>query len=269
MSAGLGGAEGPGDSQRQFSRVAEAYRRSPTHADPVSLARFLELAQLRPNHKVLDVATGTGNVALAAAPDVAEVVGLDITSSMLEQARMQAAEREIRNVRFVRADAEMLPYPAHSFDRVLVRSAPHHFLNLIKSLAEAYRVLRPGGVYAVSDCSPPPVVRDWLEVVELGRDPSHVRSRALEEWRALLQGVGFTVEQAERIEQEKDVLQWFDLVRLPERRKRKLLDYYETAPQAVRSQLLGQWREGRLYHRYWHAMIRARRPLQVAARSGR
>jgi len=250
------------DSQRQFSRVAEAYRRSPTHADPVSLARFLALAELRPNHRVLDVATGTGNVALAAAPLVTEVVALDLTPQMLEQARRLAAERELRNVTFLVGDAQQLPFPAASFDRVLVRSAPHHFKQLITALGEAYRVLRPGGVFAVSDCSPPPVVRDWLEVVEVGRDPSHFRSRALEEWRALLQSLGFTVEHAERIEQEKDILEWFDLVKLPEKRKRRLLDYYETAPQAIRGQLLAQWREGRLYHRYWHALIRARRPIQ-------
>jgi len=164
----------PGDelteSQRQFSQVAEAYRRSPSHADPVSLARFLGLAELRPNHRVLDLATGTGNVALAAAAHVAEVVGLDITPRMLEQAKQQAAQREIRNVTFIVGDAERLPFAASTFDRVLVRSAPHHFQQLIPALGEAYRVLRPGGVFAVSDCSPPPVVRDWLEVVEVGRD---------------------------------------------------------------------------------------------------
>jgi ubiquinone/menaquinone biosynthesis C-methylase UbiE len=267
VTAGPGPAEGDDltDSQRQFSQVAEAYRQSPTHADPVSLARFLALAELRPNHRVLDVATGAGHVALAAAPQVLEVVALDITPEMLDQAKQLAAAREIRNVTFVVGNAEQLPFPAASFDRVLVRSAPHHFKQLIPALAEAYRVLRPGGVFAVSDCSPPPVVRDWLEVVEVGRDPSHVRSRALEEWRALLQSLGFTVEHAERIEQEKDILQWFDVAKVQEKRKRKLLDYYETAPQAVRGQLLAQWREGRLYHRYWHALIRARRPIQPAA----
>ncbi|HEY6538235.1 MAG TPA: methyltransferase domain-containing protein [Candidatus Dormibacteraeota bacterium] len=250
------------ESQRQFSQVAEAYRQSPTHADPVSLARFLTLAELRPNHRVLDLATGTGNVALAAAGQVAEVVGLDITEPMLAQAREQAAEREIRNITFILGDAEELPFGAGTFDRVLVRSAPHHFRQLVAALSEAYRVLRPGGVFAVSDCSPPPVVRDWLERVEVGRDPSHFRSRALEEWRALLTSLGFTVEHAERIEQEKDILQWFDIAHVSEKRKRQLLDYYETAPQAVRGQLLAQWREGRLYHRYWHALIRARRPIQ-------
>jgi ubiquinone/menaquinone biosynthesis C-methylase UbiE len=259
---------GPGDSgeltdsQRQFSRVAQAYRESPTHSDPVSLARFIALAELRPNHRVLDVATGAGHTALAAAPHVLEVIGLDITPAMLAQAKRLAAAREIRNVSFVQGNAEALPFPAASFDRVLVRSAPHHFAQLIPALAEAYRVLRPGGVFAVSDCSPPPVVRDWLEVVEVGRDPSHVRSRALEEWRALLQSLGFTVELAERIEQEKDILEWFEIAKLDDKAKRKLLDYYDSAPQAVRGQLLPQWREGRFYHRYWHALIRARRPIQ-------
>jgi ubiquinone/menaquinone biosynthesis C-methylase UbiE len=194
------------DSQRQFSQVAEAYRQSPTHADPVSLARLLALAELRPNHRVLDVATGTGNVALAAAPQVAEVVGLDITPQMLEQARQLAAEREIRNVTFLLGDAEQLPFPAASFDRVLVRSAPHHFKQLITALTESYRVLRPGGVFAVSDCSPPPVVRDWLEVVEVGRDPSHFRSRALEEWRALLQSLGKKKKKTKNKEKKSKVI---------------------------------------------------------------
>ncbi len=252
----------PADSRSQFARVAQAYRTSTTHADPISLARFLELAELRPNHRVLDVATGAGHVALAAAPQVREVVALDLTPEMLEQARTQAAEREIRNVEFVLGDAEQLEFPSSSFDRVLVRSAPHHFRHLIPALAEFHRVLVPGGALAVSDCSPPPVVRDWLEVVEVGRDRSHVRSRELEEWRALLQALGFTVELAERIEQENDVLAWFERAGVDDPTRRRLLDYYETAPQAVRDQLSPQWREGRFYHRYWQGLLRARKPLE-------
>jgi ubiquinone/menaquinone biosynthesis C-methylase UbiE len=264
-SPGSGEGDDLTESQRQFSQVAEAYRQSPTHADPVSLARFIALAELKPNHRVLDIATGAGHTALAAAPYVLEVVGLDITPEMLDQAEELAAEREVRNVSFVIGDAQQLPFSASSFDRVLVRSAPHHFKQLIPALAEAYRVLRPGGVFAVSDCSPPPVVRDWLEVVEIGRDPSHIRSRALEEWRALLQALGFTVEHAERIEQEKDILEWFEIAKVGDKEQRHLLDLYETAPQAVKGQLLAQWREGRFYHRYWHALIRARRPIQPPA----
>ncbi|MHB8395368.1 MAG: class I SAM-dependent methyltransferase [Candidatus Dormibacteria bacterium] len=263
MSSGSQSPQGsdPAASRDQFSRVAEAYRTSTTHSDPVSLARFIDLADLKPNHRVLDIATGAGHVAVAAAPMVKEVVALDITAVMLDQARQLAASRESRNISFVLADAEALPFTSESFDRVLVRSAPHHFRNLIPALAEAYRVLVPGGAFAISDCSPPPVVRDWLEVVEAGRDRSHFRSRALEEWRALLQSMGFTVEQAERIEQEKDILEWFDRSGVTPRDRRRLLDYYETAPAAVAGQLTPQWREGRFYHRYWYALIRARRPL--------
>jgi ubiquinone/menaquinone biosynthesis C-methylase UbiE len=252
----------PIDSREQFSRVAEAYRNSPSHSDPVSLARFIEIADLKPNHKVLDIATGAGHVAVTVASQVREVVALDITAEMLDQARGLAAEREARNISFVLADAEDLPFPSASFDRVLVRSAPHHFVHLIPALSEAYRVLVPGGAFAISDCSPPPVVRDWLEVVEVGRDRSHIHSRALEEWRALLQAMGFTVEHAERIEQEKDILDWFERAGVTAAGSRKLLDYYETAPQAVRNQLTPQWREGRFYHRYWHGLVRARKPLE-------
>ncbi|MGA9774891.1 MAG: methyltransferase domain-containing protein [Candidatus Dormiibacterota bacterium] len=257
-----GGEPGPTDSRAQFARVAQAYRTSVTHSDPVSLARFIEVAELRPNHRVLDVATGAGHVALAAAPLVREVVALDITPEMLEQARGQAAEREVRNIEFVLGDAEELDFPSASFDRVTVRAAPHHFKRLIPALAEFHRVLLPGGALALSDCSPPPVVRDWLEVVEIGRDSSHIRSRALEEWRALLLSMGFTVEHAERIEQEMDVLHWFERSGVEDATRRRLLDYYETAPQAVRDQLTPQWREGRFYHRYWQGLLRARKPLE-------
>ena len=264
MSSGPDGPGGnePLHSKEQFSRVAEAYRHSPSHSDPVSLARFLEIADLKPNHRVLDIATGAGHVAITAARQVREVVALDITPAMLDQARQLAAEREVRNITFVQADAEELPFPSASFDRVLVRSAPHHFVHLIPSLSEAYRVLVPGGAFAISDCSPPPVVRDWLEIVEVGRDRSHIRSRALEEWRALLLSMGFAVEHAERIEQEKDILEWFEVSGVSDAVSRKLLDYYETAPEAVRGQLTPQWREGRFYHRYWHGLLRARKPLE-------
>ncbi len=252
---------GPGDSRDQFSRVAEAYHTSETRSDPVFLARFISICDLKPNHRVLDLATGAGHVAMAASPLVREVVALDVAEEMLDQARSLSASQEARNVTFVLADAEALPFPAESFDRVLVRSAPHHFPHLLLALAEAHRVLVPGGVFAISDCSPPPVVRDWLEVVEAGRERSHFRSRALEEWRALLQALGFTVELAERVEQEKDILEWFDRAGVAPRDRRRLLDYYETAPAAVLGQLTPQWREGRFYHRYWQALIRARRPL--------
>ncbi len=248
-------------SQERFAEVAAAYRRSPFHQDPVALEAFLAVAELAPPHRVLDVATGAGHVAVAAAPRVATVVGVDITEQMLEQARDLAAEREVRNVEFVPGDAERLPFPDQSFDRVLVRAAPHHFRNLARACAESFRVLRPGGVFAVCDTSPPPIVRDWLEYVEVRRDPSHVRARVLEEWRALLTAIGFAVEHAERVEQEWDVLAWFGLMRVPDPVVRELLDYYDTAPQAVRGAILPQWREDRFYHRYWHATVRARRPL--------
>ncbi len=262
MTSGREGEERPIASSRdRFAPVASAYRHSPFHRDPVSLERFLTLAELAPTHEVLDIATGAGHVAVAAAPRVRRVVALDLTGEMLDQARDLAAEHEVRNVEFVLGDAEALPFPDESFDRVLVRSAPHHFRNLTRACAEAYRVTRAGGVFAVSDCSPPPIVRDWLEPVEARRDPSHVRSRVLDEWRGLLAAIGFHVEHAERIEQEWDVLSWLDLMRVPQPVVQELLTYYDAAPGAVRAALLPQWREDRFYHRYWHGLVRARRPL--------
>jgi ubiquinone/menaquinone biosynthesis C-methylase UbiE len=246
------------DIRSQFAPVARNYADSPFHADPERLREVLELAAPRPEDVVLDVATGTGHTALALAPHVAWVVGLDLTPEMLELALAAARQSGTANTTWVLGDAAALPFPAESFDVVVARAAPHHFPDLAAALAEARRVLRPDGRAVFVDCSPPPAVRDFLHEVELVRDPTHVLSHTLEEWESALRAAGFSVEVLRRRELDWRFSAWMATMSVPARTSERLAESIVAAPATARVLLRPERREGELWHRYWHALIRAR-----------
>jgi ubiquinone/menaquinone biosynthesis C-methylase UbiE len=248
------------DVRKAFAPVAANYVTSSFHASPERLEEVVELAQPRPGDVVLDVATGTGNTALALAPLVQRVTGLDLTPEMLDQARRVAVERGITNVDWVLGDAQELPFPDATFDVWTARAAPHHFHDLAQALAEALRVLKPGGRAVVVDGSGPRQARDLLHQVEITRDPSHVRMRTLDEWIEILEGAGFVVEDARVRQLDWDFEPWNLRIGWPAERMEELAAIVEGATGVARKQLQPERRDGKLWHRYWHALIRARKP---------
>src|SRR6202022_3176660 len=94
------------DVRKAFAPVAANYVTSSYHAGKEQLDEALAVARPEPRDRVLDVATGTGKLALATAPHVSGVTGLDLTPEMLDQARRTAAERSIANVDWILGDAE-------------------------------------------------------------------------------------------------------------------------------------------------------------------
>ena len=133
--------------------------------------RLVDLAELRPHHRVLDLACGTGDVTWMAAPLVpdGEVVGVDVNPDMLALAPAKAPG-PAPHVRFVQCDAAALPFDDHTFDRVLVGYAGRGFPDLPAVLREAFRVLKPGGELWNLDFARPPnrawdrVYRGWMTV---------------------------------------------------------------------------------------------------------
>jgi len=248
------------DVRRQFAPVAANYATSHFHAGADHLRELVDLARPSKGDVVLDVATGTGNAALALAPLVSWVIGLDLTPEMLARAAAEAEGRDIRNVTWVVGDAAALPFLAESFDLYVVRAAPHHFADLGQALREAARVVRPGGHAVFIDCSPPPAVRDLLHAVELGRDPSHVRSYTVDEWTDELQAAGFVVEEAARRELPWRFANWMGTMDVSDEQARALERLVETSTGEERELLQPERRDGELWHRYWHALIRASKP---------
>ena len=112
-----------------------------------------ETADIQAGWRVLDVATGSGNAAIAAARRGCEVVGIDYVPALLERGRIRAAAEHL-DVRFVEGDAEDLRFPDASFDAVLsiygVMFAPDHH----RAAAELARVCRPGGRIALASWTP-------------------------------------------------------------------------------------------------------------------
>lgn len=109
--------------------------------------RMLDLAKLESAHRILDLACGTGEPALAAASRAksGSVVALDFVEEMLEFAREKADTRGLHNIEFQKADAEELRFSDSSFDVVTVRFGLMFMPEPLNCLKKAYRVLKPGG----------------------------------------------------------------------------------------------------------------------------
>ena len=135
----------------------------------------VQLAGLRPGHRVLDVASGTGDLARAFAQRVQPggmVVATDINGAMLDEGRRRLLDAGVC-VPAVQCDAEHLPFADASFDRVSVAFGLRNMTHKEAALAEFRRVLRPGGKLLVLEFSRPwePVrpLYDWYSFQVLPR----------------------------------------------------------------------------------------------------
>jgi demethylmenaquinone methyltransferase/2-methoxy-6-polyprenyl-1,4-benzoquinol methylase len=112
--------------------------------------RAVELARVGPGSRALDVATGTGDLAVALRAVGAEVVGCDFSEEMLDRARVKEP-----SATFEWADALALPYEDDSFDAATVGFGARNFSDLSRGLAEMARVVRPGGRVVVLEITTP------------------------------------------------------------------------------------------------------------------
>ncbi len=125
-----------------FGLLAPFYERFIQPKFPETL---VELAGLSPNARVLDCGGGTGRVAQFLCERAGLVALADQSLKMLAEARKKACLYPAG------ADAEHLPFPANSFDAVLMVDALHHVNNQAETAAELWRVLRPGGRIVIEE----------------------------------------------------------------------------------------------------------------------
>ena len=136
------------------------------------------LAQLSPGETVLDLGSGGGIDVLLSARRVGPTgfaYGLDMTDEMLALASRNAAESGVENVRFLKGEIEQIPLPDTSVDVIISNCVINLSTDKAKVLREAFRVLRPGGRFAVSD------------VVVQGELPALVR-KSVELWAGCVAG---------------------------------------------------------------------------------
>jgi SAM-dependent methyltransferase len=158
---------------------------------------LLDAARVGPGVRVLDVATGPGYVAAAAARRGAAVVGLDFSAAMLAEARRHHPE-----IDFQVGDAEALPFPEGAFDAVVMSFGLLHLARPDQALAEAHRVLRSGARIGFTVWAPPDVAvafgivlgaveRHGRLDVPLPPGPPFFRFSEPAEARRVLLGLGF------------------------------------------------------------------------------
>jgi SAM-dependent methyltransferase len=149
------------------------------------------LAPLTGDERALDSGTGAGTLALALAPLVGEVVGIDLVPELLDAARSDAPP----NATFVEGDVTALPFESYSFDLACSRRTLHHVSRPELAVAELARVTRPGGRVFVDDQLAPmdPLAAFELDRFERRRDPSHNRTLSDGDLRDLFAANGLTL----------------------------------------------------------------------------
>ena len=160
-------AEKPALVERVFSSVAQRYD---LMNDAMSLGvhrvwkRYVAwLCAIRPQHRILDLAGGTGDMTLhlhRRLDERGKIVVADINAGMLERARTRLLDRGLSNlVSFVRCDAESLPFAEDAFDRVVIAFGLRNMADKRRALRSVHRTLKPGGRLIVLEFSRP---RRWI-----------------------------------------------------------------------------------------------------------
>jgi ubiquinone/menaquinone biosynthesis C-methylase UbiE len=123
-----------------------------------------EAIELRAGEQLLDVATGSGNAAIAAARRGARVIGIDYVPRLLQRAQLRA-DAEGVDLDLLQADAEALPFPDDSFDTVVSVVGVMFAPNQPQAAGELIRVCRPGGLVALANWTPDGFIGALLRLV--------------------------------------------------------------------------------------------------------
>jgi ubiquinone/menaquinone biosynthesis C-methylase UbiE len=178
---------------RQFGSRAEAYSKGNIFVDGVYLSEIVKRSGVTKNHRVLDVATGAGFLALEFAKNARAVIGCDLTRNMLMKAIEKQEISGLDNTGFLLSDVESLPFPDKSFDIISCRFAFHHFPDPRKALTEMKRVCKKRMVIVDGVSSEERDKSLFHNRIEKLRDPSHVRIYALSEMKNMVEDTGVVI----------------------------------------------------------------------------
>jgi SAM-dependent methyltransferase len=162
------------DVRERFGATAEHVAKHTARQVDAVREELRSLVDFDGDERTLDAGTGAGTLALALAPLVREVVGVDVVPELLEAARREAPP----NATFVEGNITSLDFESFSFDVACTRRTLHHVPRPELVVAELVRVTRRGGTVIVEDQVAPvdPLSALELDRFERARDPSHTRT---------------------------------------------------------------------------------------------
>ena len=147
--------------EAMFDNIANEYDRfnylASFNIDRIWRKRAISSLKPFAPRNVLDIATGTGDLALLIEKTLKpeSIIGCDISEGMMQVAREKCRRRGITNIRFEKEDCTALSYPDDSFDALTSSFGVRNFQELEKALGEMHRVLRPGGHLVILELSSP------------------------------------------------------------------------------------------------------------------
>ncbi len=195
----------------RFARTAERVAAKQDVAAAVLAERVRTFVLPRGDERALDVGTGAGALALALAPLVREVVGVDRVPELLALGRERA--RAFGNVELVEGDATALPFPASSFDLAATMRTLHHVARPELVVAELARVTKIGGRVLVVDQLGPVDPLEGLDVdrFERARDPAHARLLPEIDLRHLFEANGLALLRERYDDERRELGAYLDL----------------------------------------------------------
>ena len=149
---------GSGCSNVEFSIMAQDYTKLPGYVPDADLALGCglptEFAQIKSGDTVVDLGSGAGNdcfIARSIAGDAGHVIGIDMTEAMIAKAKVNAEKLGFKNVEFRLGDIDNMPVEANTADVVVSNCVMNLVPNKLKAFAEAFRIIKSGGHFSISD----------------------------------------------------------------------------------------------------------------------
>ncbi|MGZ8716895.1 MAG: methyltransferase domain-containing protein [Gaiellaceae bacterium] len=195
----------------RFARTADRVAAKQDAGAAALAERVREFVLPAGDERALDVGTGAGALALALAPLVREVVGIDRVPELLALARERATA--FGNIELVEGDATALPFPASSFDLAGTMRTLHHVARPELVLAELTRVTRPGGRVLVVDqlAHVDPLEALAVDRFERARDPSHTRLLPEIDLRQLFEANGLVLLRERYDDERRELAAYLDM----------------------------------------------------------
>ena len=210
---------GSGCSNVEFSIMAQDYTKLPGYVPDADLALGCglptEFAQIKSGDTVVDLGSGAGNdcfIARSIAGDAGHVIGIDMTEAMIAKAKVNAEKLGFKNVEFRLGDIDNMPVEANTADVVVSNCVMNLVPNKLKAFAEAFRIIKSGGHFSISD------------IVLQGELPEDLRKEAAlyagcisgavqkEEYLRIIRAAGFTnltIQKERKIDIPDEILSQF------------------------------------------------------------
>ena len=218
----------------QFDKTAESYSKDNIFSHGMDLDIILREIDPKSTMIVLDVATGSGHVALKISPFVKSVYAIDITPKMIKIFRQKLESEKIKNIIAKVMSADKLEFSDNMFDIITCRFATHHFTNIKKFLSEIKRVLKPNGKLILVDIIAPSSksMGDFVNFINKQRDHTHIKQFSEVEWESIFSGQNFSILNKQSNPLKHNLENWLNRAKTKDEDRKKIIKEFKNSSEA-------------------------------------